>query len=76
MFKAIIATSTKTLFEGDVKSIFLPGATGEFEVLEFHKPIMSLLKEGKIVIDWDKEIIIKRGAMRMSGDEFAAIVEE
>ncbi len=76
MFKAIIATSAKTLFEGQVESVFLPGLTGEFEVLAFHKPIMSLLKEGRIIIDGSKEIPIKRGAVRMSGDELAAIVEE
>lgn len=76
MFKAIILTSNRVLFEGEAQSVFLPGATGEFEILEFHKSIVSLLKTGRIIIDWDKEIPIKKGAMRMSGDELVAIVEE
>ena len=54
----------------------MPGATGEFEVLQLHKAIISLLRQGNIIINWDKEIPIKNGAVRMSGDELMAIVEE
>ena len=76
MFKATVMSLSKTLFEGSAWSVFAPGATGEFEILDLHKPIVSLLKKGKIVIDWKKEISIKRGAVRMSGDELVAVVEE
>jgi len=76
MFKAIIITPNRVVFEGEVWSVFLPGATGEFEVLEMHKSIVSLLREGNIVIDWKTEIPVKSGAVRMSGDELVAIVEE
>jgi len=76
MFKTIILTPNRVLFEGEAWSIFLPGTTGEFEVLELHKPIISLLREGKILIDWAKEIPIKKGAVRMEKDELVAIVEE
>ena len=54
----------------------MPGATGEFEILEFHKAIISLLREGRIVIDWEKEVPIKKGVVKMAGDELVAIVEE
>lgn len=76
MFKATILTSDKILFEGDVWSVFFPGAEGEFEVLEWHKPILSLLRRGNIVIDGTKKVPVERGAMRMSGDELVAVVEE
>ena len=76
VFKATIFTSSKILFEGEVRSVFLPGATGEFEVLELHKPILSLLRSGDIVMNGDLKIPVKRGAMRMSGDELVAVVEE
>jgi len=76
MFKATIMTSHNTLYEGPVWSVFLPGAAGEFEVLESHRPIISLLKEGRIIIDWEKKIFIRRGAVMVSHDELAAIVEE
>ena len=32
----------------DVDCIFFPGVLGEFEVLNNHAPIISLLEEGKI----------------------------
>ena len=76
MFKTTIMTPTKTLYQGEAWSVFLPGSSGEFEVLEFHKPIASLLKRGRIICNWEKVIPIERGAVRMSGDELIAIVEE
>ena len=75
MFKATIITSGGALFEGEAWSVFLPGSTGEFEILELHRPIVSLLKAGKIIVDWEQEFPIKRGAVRMSGDELVAVVE-
>ena len=76
MFKATIFTARRIILEAQVKSVFLPGETGEFEVLEFHKAIVSRLKAGDIVIDWDKRIPIKSGVVRMRNDELAALVEE
>ena len=76
MFKATVVTPNKVLYEGEAWSVFLPGATGEFEVLEMHKAIVSLLREGSIVINCDKEILIKSGVVKMAGDELVAIVEE
>ena len=76
MFKATVVTPNKVLYEGEAWSVFLPGATGEFEVLEMHKAIVSLLREGTIMVNWNTEIPIKSGAIRMSGDELVAIVEE
>jgi F-type H+-transporting ATPase subunit epsilon len=75
MFKATIMTSKEVLYEGPAWSVFLPGSTGEFEILELHKPIVSVLKAGRIIIDWKKEIPIKRGAVRMAGSELVAVVE-
>ncbi len=75
MFKAMVITSKEILYEGQAWSVFLPGSTGEFEILDLHKPIVSLLKKGRIVIDAKREIPIKRGAIRMSGDELVAVVE-
>ena len=76
MFNALVITANRVLYEGPAKSVFLPGTSGEFEVLDFHKPIISLLREGSIVVDWETEIPIRKGAVRMMGDELVAIVEE
>ena len=76
MFTVAILTPERVLYEGKAWSAFLPGATGEFEILEFHKPIISRLKEGAIVLDWEKEIPIKGGAVRVADNRLTAIVEE
>jgi len=76
MFNATILTPERILFQGDAWSIFLPGDTGEFEILDLHKPITSLLKEGNIIVDWKKEIPIRAGAVKMVANQLVAIVEE
>ena len=63
------------LFKGQAKSICLPGAEGEFEILDYHKPIMSRLKKGVIVVDNVTELSIKDGIIKMDRQKFVAIVE-
>jgi len=69
-------TPDHVVYEGKAWSVFLPGAAGEFEILDFHKPIISLLKKGNIIIDWKKEIPVRLGTAMMSGTGLVAIVEE
>lgn len=74
--KVTILNPRRTLYEGEAKSVFLPGDLGEFEVLEFHKPIISLLRQGEIIIDWNRSVAISKGIVRMHGSELVALVEE
>ena len=52
-----IITPDKSVFEGEVNLIQLPGIDGSFEILNNHAPLISVLKKGKIKIrdDQDKE---------------------
>ena len=43
-----ILTPDKTLFNGEVSSVKLPGSLGGFEVLNNHAPIVSSLKAGTL----------------------------
>jgi len=45
-----IITPEKEIFKGDVKSVTLPGTSGEFEILNQHAPIISTLTHGIIKI--------------------------
>ncbi len=76
MFKVTILNPKRVIFEGEAKSVFLSGDSGEFEILEFHKPLISILKRGEIVIDQKKSVTIDKGIMRMFKNEFVALVEE
>ena len=48
-----IVTPEATLFKGEVTSVAVPGVNGEFEMLNNHAPIVSLLKEGNVKIYGD-----------------------
>ena len=45
-----ILTPEKLLFEGEIKSVKLPGTNGEFEILNNHAPIISTLSKGEICV--------------------------
>ena len=74
-FKILIYTHDRTVFEGEAWSVFLPGDLGEFEVMAFHKPVISLLKEGKVIVDQKKEFPLKKGIMRFQDEELVILAE-
>ena len=45
-----ILTPENLLFEGEIKSVKLPGTNGEFEILNNHAPIISTLSKGEICV--------------------------
>lgn len=45
-----IVSPEATLFSSEVDSVVVPGVEGEFEMLNNHAPIISLLKEGIVKI--------------------------
>lgn len=49
-----ILTPEKKLYSGEVYGIQLPGATGLFEILDKHAPLVSALNKGKIKVLKDK----------------------
>ncbi len=50
-----IITPEKTIFNGEVKLVQLPGVSGSFEILANHAPMIASLKKGKIkVMENDK----------------------
>ncbi|MCB0373920.1 MAG: F0F1 ATP synthase subunit epsilon [Muricauda sp.] len=45
-----IVSPEATLFSGEVTSVTVPGVDGEFQMLENHAPIVSLLQQGKVKV--------------------------
>jgi F-type H+-transporting ATPase subunit epsilon len=45
-----IVTPEATLFSGEIESLAVPGINGEFEMLNNHAPIVSLLKSGHVKV--------------------------
>lgn len=74
--KVKILNPKHVLFEGEAKSVFLPGDMAEFELMDYHAPIVSLLRPGKVVIDWEQAIPIKRGMVKFDQNDCMILVEE
>lgn len=73
--KILVATPERVLFEGSAQSVIVPGEKGVFEVLPFHKPIISRLLAGKLIID-HQVVPIRRGVMKASQNKVTVIIEE
>jgi len=48
--KIEIITPDRKVFEGEIKSIRVPGRKGSFQVLKDHAPIISTLDAGPVII--------------------------
>ena len=46
-----LVSPERLLFSGEVRSVIVPGAEGEFTVLENHAPLMSTLKPGIVTVE-------------------------
>ena len=51
-----IVSPEKTLFNGDVESVLVPGSDGSFQMLNNHAPIVSTLSKGTVKILGDIKI--------------------
>ena len=74
MLKVGIYDYHQALFDGVANRVILPGDYGVFEVLIYHKPLLSLLRKGEIIVD-DVGFPISRGIVRVRDNELVALVE-
>ncbi len=64
------------MFQGEAESVFLPGDTGEFELLDHHVPVVGLLAPGYVTVDWKQRIPIKNGIVKYDRNECTVLIEE
>jgi F-type H+-transporting ATPase subunit epsilon len=48
--KIEIVTPDRKIYEGEIKSVRVPGKKGSFQVLKDHAPIISTLETGSVII--------------------------
>jgi len=72
---ASIFTPWGPLFEGKAKSVMLPGEQGVFEVLPFHKRLITRLISGTLVID-GRDFPVKRGIAKVEQNKLLVVIEE
>ncbi|MCK4909314.1 MAG: hypothetical protein KAS70_05400 [Planctomycetes bacterium] len=75
MFRVVILNPSEVIYEGLAESVFLPGSYGELEILDFHCPIITTLKQGRIRVD-DQFFNVKHGLVRMNlNNELVILVD-
>ena len=75
MLEVVVATPQEVIFAGSVESVVLPGEEGVFELRSYHKPLLSLLVSGKLIID-ERIFPIRRGVVGMNSNRAAIVIEE
>ena len=75
----IVLTPEKEIFQGNIDSVKVPGANGQFEVLKGHAPIVSSLVTGPVRIlsaDGNKKVFnIAKGFIEVLGEEVSLLVQ-
>ncbi len=69
-----IITPEAVLFSGEIESVGVPGINGEFQMLNDHAPIVSLLQEGTIKIYGNLEIEEEYEDKFSKGDKGATLL--
>lgn len=73
-----IVSPERVVFTGEVDSVLVPGTVGQFEILNDHAPIISILVEGKVVYSVKgikKELRIVGGFVEVKKNEVSLCVE-
>ena len=74
MLKLKIVSPERVEFEGEVESVKVPGALGNFEILQNHAPIISSLQKG--VVEYDgKQLAVTGGFVAVQKNEVSVCVE-
>ncbi len=74
MLNVTIMNTAKIVFKGQAESVIFPGDTGVFEVMSFHKRMMSRLLKGNIEVD-GQQFPIERGIVKVEQNDIMAVVE-
>ncbi len=69
-----IVSPEKVEFTGQVQSVKVPGAMGNFEILQNHAPIISTLQKG--IVEYDgQQLAILGGFVEVQKNEVSLCVE-
>ena len=75
-FHCVILSPKNLIFEDDVSRLYIIGDRTEYELLAFHYPLIGLVQQGDIIIDWKRKIPIRSGILRFFANECTILVEE
>jgi len=70
-----VLSPTQVIFEGKARNMIVPGEQGVFEVLPFHKRILSRLLAGTMLIE-ERSFLMRRGIIKVNQNRVTVIMEE
>lgn len=74
-----VLTADRSIYEGAITSVKVPGVSGEFQVLQNHAPIVAALQDGKVTIqkaDGDQmQFLITQGFIEVLNNEVSLLVQ-
>lgn len=75
--KVTIVSPEKTLYEGEVQGVIVPGRSGRFEILADHAPIISSLSAGIVEVRAAEpySVEVKGGFVEAEHNEVSLCVE-
>jgi F-type H+-transporting ATPase subunit epsilon len=77
--KIEIITPDQKVFEGDIKSVRVPGKKGSFQVLKDHAPIVSTLENGPVILvdqaGNEKKYEINGGVIEVKANKIILLAE-
>jgi F-type H+-transporting ATPase subunit epsilon len=74
VFRVSIFDQERKLYEAVASLVSLPGVEGDLAVLDFHAPMISLLRAGRISVD-GKYLPIRQGVALVDRNELLVLVE-
>jgi len=75
-FRCVILSSKNLIFESEINSLFIMVDRSEYEILAYHYPLIGLVKQGDVIIDWKFRIPVRSGILRFFANECTILVEE
>lgn len=75
-FKCVILSPRKLVYDKEIQSLFITGDKGEYELLPYHYPVLGVIKQSDIIINWEEKIPVNGGVIRFYANECIIMVEE
>ena len=75
MLKLKIVSPEKIEFTGEVERVVVPGLQGQFDILNNHAPIISVLQKGTVIYD-KEELPILGGFVEVQKNEVSLCIEK
>jgi len=77
--RLLLLSPEKTLFDGEVDSVTIPGTKGSFTVLPHHAPLITTIEKGSItysIKEVETSIMIKEGFAEVKNDVVSICIEK